>query len=124
MSEQFPLYPELPEGGAEEAVKLIESFKTQLKKAADNVISDLYVDILPYIETDAWTNFRNVLMDGFSNYGNRKIQSDYDFAKIRKAIFTEFHDEIIEDLNQDMVEEIASLKKDIERLSELNRYRS
>lgn len=114
----FPLYPDLPEGGAEAAQTLIDKFKEALKRAADDAIGEMYSDIIPYIESDAWTNMRNMMMDGFKDYGNRKIQGDYDFAEIRKAIFRQFKDEIIDDLNQDMVKEIADLKKEINWMRE------
>jgi len=56
---EFPLYPELSEQGNIEAVKLIEKFKKQLSKAADEAIGDLYCDVIPHIESDSWSNFRN-----------------------------------------------------------------
>ena len=117
----FHLFPELPEAGQEEAQKLIDKFKEALKKAADEVISDLYCGIVPYIESDSWTNFRNQLMYGFRDYKNRKIQSEYDFKKIREQIFKEYRDDLIKDLDQDMVKEIESLKKTIESLQEMRR---
>jgi len=61
-------------------------------------------------------------MAGLRNYGNRHIQGTHDFKEIRQAIFREFRDEIIDDLNQDMVQEIEQLNKRIEGLSELRRY--
>jgi len=115
MSDKYPLYPELPPEGAEEAQRLVEKFKGQLKKAAEEVLGQLYCDVAVHIESDSWTNFRNVLLAGFRNYNNRHIQSKYDFKEIRQAILKEFRDEIIADLNQDMVEEIERLKEQIER---------
>ena len=118
----FPLYPELPEDGQEEAQKLIDKFKDDMKKAAEQVIGDLYCDVAVHIESDSWTNYRNQLMDGLKNYSNRKIQGEYDFKAIRQAIFKEYRAEIIEDLNQDMVSEIAALKRQIEIMSERRNY--
>ena len=115
MSEQFPLYPDLPEVGEEQAVALIEAFKVKLAEAATEAIGDLYTDIVPHIESDAWGNFRNDLMAGLCDYGNRKHMAEYDFKKIRRAIFEEFHDEIIDDLNADMVKEIKELKEQLAR---------
>ena len=115
MSENnFPLFPNLPEDGAKEAQALIDEFKKRLTAAAEEVIGTLYCDVMPHIESDSWTNFRNHLMDGLRNYGNRKIQGEYDFKGIRQAILREFRDEIIADLNQDMIAEIADLKKKLE----------
>lgn len=107
---QYPLFPRLSEAGAKEAQELINSFKKQLVKIADDAIGDLYVDLSANIESDHWTNYRNHLLAGLCNYGNRKAQADYDFAKIRRAIFESYRDEIIPDLNQDLLKEVEDLK--------------
>lgn len=121
MNEKYPLYPTLPEEGQREAEKLVEAFKILLTKAADEAIRDLYCNILPYIESDAWSNFRNEMMDGFTNYANRKIQGEYDFKKIRQAILKEHRGDIIKDLNRDLIEEIGCLKKQLKYERELRR---
>lgn len=118
--DQYPLYPELSEEGCEVAQKLIDKFKNQLKKAANEIIGDLYVDVPAYIESDSWINFRNTLMAGFKNYGNRKIQGDYDFKQIREQIYKDFRDEIVEDLNQDNLKKIEELEKEVVRLRDHN----
>lgn len=114
MSEQYPLYPELSEQGNNEAQALIDKFKESLKKVADEAISDFYCDVAVHIESDSWTNYRNEMMDGFRNYDNRKVQGEYDFKEIRQAILKNHREDIIADLNQDMLEEIETLKKHIE----------
>lgn len=113
---EYPLYPELSEDAQKEAVKLIESFKENLKKAAEEAIGNLYVDVMPYIESDTWSNFRGQVVDGFRNYNNSKIQAKYDFKQIRQKIYEEYRDEIIEDLNKDLVEENKNLKETIARM--------
>lgn len=115
--EEFPLYPQLPKSGEEEAIRLIEQFKINLKKAAEEAISDLYVDIMPHIESDTWGNYRQFIVDGLSNYQN-KIKSPYDYKKIRQVIYEEHKEEIIKDLNQDLLEEIKELKKIISYMKE------
>lgn len=124
MKNEFPLFPELQEGGAEEAQELIDKFRNMLKIEAANVMSlvmdEFYYNIVPHIESDAWTNYRNDLMNGLKNYRNRKIQGEFDFKEIRQSIFREFKDEIIKDLNQDHLESIESLKKQLE---DMRRYR-
>ena len=117
----FPLYPELPKVGQEEAQQLIDKFKAQLKKAAEEVICDLYCDVAMYIESDTWSNLRNQIMDGYKNYNNRKIQAAYDFKKIRAEIYKEYREDIVNDLNQDMLKEIEELKQDLERERERRR---
>ena len=121
MSEQYPLYPTLPEPGAQEAQELIERFKQQLKTAAEFAFTDFYTNILPYIESDSWLNFRNQMLEGFLNYNNRKIQGEYDFKQLRQQIYREFRDDIIKDLDQDNLEEIERLKREIEHLREMLR---
>lgn len=118
---KHPLYPELKEPARKEAQALVDKFKDQLKKSAEEVIADLYCDVAVHIESDSWTNFRNEIMAGFKNYDNRKIQSEYDFAKIRKEIYKEFRADIVADLNQDLLKENEDLKKQIEQLREFNR---
>ena len=118
---EYPLYPELSEEGQKEAVALIEDFKAKLKKAADETIGELYCNVMPYIETDSWTNFRNELMAGFRDYGNRKIQGEYDFKQIRAAIFNDFREEIMAEMPEELREENARLRDQLKHLSE-HRY--
>jgi len=121
MSTEYPLYPELSEEAKKEAQALFDNFKMQMKKICDETLGDLYVDVANYIKSDSWGNFRNELMDGFRNYNNRKIQGEYDFKKIREAILREYADQIVCDLNQDLLEEVESLKKEIHRMQEVRR---
>lgn len=121
---EFPLYPSLSEEGQREAQELVDAFKVKLKKAAEDVLGELYCDVAVNIESDSWQNYRNKLMAGFRNYSNRKIQGDYDFAAIRKEIYREFREEIIIDLNQDLVKENESLKKQLEDEREFNHRRN
>lgn len=116
---EYPLYPDLPESARKEAFELLEKFKRELSKAAEQTISNFYCDILPFIETDAWTNFRNALLDGLCDYNNRH-DSQYAFQKIRQAIYKEYRDEIIVDLNQDLVQENERLKQRVEDLQKYN----
>ena len=113
MSEEYPLYPTLTEGGEEQAQELMNRFKAQMLKLADECLGDLYCDVAASIESDQWTNYRRELLDGLSNYDNRS-KYEHDFKQIRQAILTEHRDDIIKDLNQDMVAEIEALKKTIE----------
>ena len=121
MSKNYPLFPELSIEGQIEAQTLIDKFKESIKKSAEQAIGDLYCDVALYIESDSWSNFRNQLMDGFKNYNNRKIQSKYDFKDIRQAILEEYKEEILKDLNQDLIEEIEKLKKQLEYERKFNR---
>lgn len=116
---EYPLYPELNPIGNEEAQVLMDKFKTNVKKVVDELLADLYVDLLPEIESDSWMNFRNKIMEGFRNYNNRHIQNRYDFKKIRQEIYKEYREDIIKDLDQDNLEKIESLETEIKRLNEI-----
>jgi len=120
-NKEYPLYPALSEAAAEEAQQLMDGFKVKLKSLCEEVLGDLYAGISMYIESDHWQNYRNEIMDGMCDYGNRKVQGAHDFKRIRQAILKEHRADIIEDLNQDMVQEIAALKKQIEYMEESRR---
>lgn len=120
---EFPLFPLLDEAGQKEAQDLVDVFKDKMKKVAEEVLGDLYCDVLVNIESDSWTNYRNKLMAGFRNYGNRHVQGKYDFAEIRREIFSQFKEDIIKDLNQDLLEKVAELEKSLEREREISRRR-
>lgn len=115
----FPLFPLLSDEGKREAGLVIERFKKEFKRVAEEILGQVYIDVPDYIESDSWTNFRNSLMDGFRDYGNRKVQADYDFKQIRAKIYSEFRDEIIKDLDQDNLATIEQLKKDLAHWKEL-----
>jgi uncharacterized protein CbrC (UPF0167 family) len=120
---QFPLYPELSEQGKIEAQEILNDFADKIRKViydtVEYCIDNFYSDIIPYIESDSWSNFRNEIMDGFKNYNNCKIQAEYDFKDIRQQIYKEYRDDIIKDLNQDLLEENKKLKERIEWLNKI-----
>lgn len=118
MENEYPLYPEVSEIGKQESQKFIDQFKEKLKKVAEEVIGDLYVDIPCYIESDSWSNFRNQVMDGFKDYKTRLKQSEFDFKEIRQEIFKDFREDILKDLNADLVKENEDLKKSYQILLE------
>lgn len=116
MSNEYLLYPKLSEQGAEEAQRIMDSFKPRIKALVEEAMSDLYTDVSYYIESDHWTNYRNALMDGFKGYTGGKTNHAYDYKELRQAIYANHKDEIVKDLNQDLVTENEQLKLQIERL--------
>ena len=121
MSKQYPLYPSLAPEAQAEAQALIDGFKKKMLKLCEETLGELYCDVSAYIESDHWTNYRNDLLAGLQNYGNRKVQASHDFAKIRRGIFDEYRAEIIADLNADLLAEVEDLKKTIEQEREYAR---
>jgi hypothetical protein len=116
------LHPELTNSGKHQAQMLIDTFKEEMKKAADGIIGDLYCDVAYHIESDSWTNYKNHLLNGLCDYHNRRDHEDYDFKRIRKAILEAHREEIIADLNQDSLKEIEELKAQIEFMNEARHY--
>ena len=115
MSEnKYPLFPELTEEGQKQAQELMNKFEKLLKEHAIKVMQEItnefYFDIVHEIESDQWTNYRNKILEGLCNYGN-KSHSIHDFSKIRMAIYKNHKEEIVNDLNQDLVQEIDRLEK-------------
>ena len=108
---EYPLYPRLAPEAEIEAQALMEGFKAKMLALCKETLGQLYCDVSAYIESDHWTNYRNDLLAGLQNYGNRKVQASYDFAKIRRAIFEAYRAEIVDDLNQDLLKEVDDLKK-------------
>lgn len=130
-NKDFPLYPYLSEVAEEEAGKVLETFAAKMKKLAEETILNFTSEYLPYIESDAWENFRGDLLSGLANYHNRKVQADYDFKEIRRAIYEEYRQEIIPDLDQDNLERIEELERKLKKeqdrtrslMDDLARYR-
>ena len=116
--ENGKLYPKLSEEAEKEADLYLQEFKKKMAKIISETLSEVYISPLGYIESDAWINFRNELLDGLKDYKNAKIHEHHNFVKIRKQIFEENREEIIKDLNQDLLGEIKSLKKTIEIMNE------
>ena len=120
MSENYPLYPTLTEQGETEAQQIMDAFKERFKDAASGIINDImgdiYCDVVPHIGSDSWTNYCNHIMSGFRGYktecGNHAIQ----FKELRQAIYKNNKEEIVRDLNQDLVEQVEKLEKQIESL--------
>jgi len=108
------LYPELSSRGQQEAMKLMEDFKKQAMEISNKAIGDLYCDVLPHIQTDAWVNIRTSILNEICNYRNSST-SPYDYKRIREAIYSEHKEQIDKDLNQDLLNQIESLKKDLRR---------
>lgn len=108
MNDRFPLYPHLSEKGMEEAQHLIDACVAQALVQLKQGIDEVYTDIVPHIESDSWINFRNDLMAGFRNYGNRRIQAAYDFKSIREEIYRDFKSEIESEIRCERITELEA----------------
>lgn len=103
-----------------DAQEYLDIFKEKMKKIADECIGELYVNCLPYIETDAWTNYREAL--------RIELEHEYKYSKfkdtwakdLRRAILVENRDEIVHLLNQDLVEKCKRME---ETLKEFDQFK-
>jgi hypothetical protein len=123
MSEDYPLYPSLTEDGEKQAQAIMDSFKLRvadlMKTSAEEVMIDLYCDVAMHIESDSWTNYRNELMDGFKGY--KAETHKHDFKELRQAIYSNHKEQIVKDLDQDLMEENARLKIELQKAYDFNR---
>lgn len=101
-----------------EAKQHLEAFKVQFLEQASRVLSDINANYLPFIETDAWTNYRNYLkecveQEYMSNLLNVR-HADYQWAKnIRARIYNDNKEELQQGVIKDLEAEIASLKEQL-----------
>lgn len=104
----------LSEKGHQEALALIESFKKQIKNIADQTIGNVYTEIMPYIESDSWLNYREHLRLEMQNKYLKKetLTTEEAWGKfIREAIFTQFREELEQGIIRDQQERIKTLEK-------------
>jgi hypothetical protein len=110
----------LSEEREKQALELLEKFKqkirTEINKISEEVISDFYTDVLPFIESDAWLNMKITLMSEIEDYKNN---GSWEMKKIRDKIFKEHYDEIVKDVNADLLQENVQLNKEMDDLRSL-----
>lgn len=111
MSERF-----LSDQAEQDAQRFLDDFKERMRKLVDEVMAEAYVECMPWIEADSWGNMRNHLLDWIRGY--RKIDG-YDAKKMREAIYKEYREDIVKDLNQDHLERIKDLEDHLEYLRKL-----
>ena len=108
-------YPELSEQGNQDALHLIERFKAKLQKCAEETISELYCDLVPHIETDAWMNYREEIRLAMSKqYGECLTNEELWARDFREAIFKEHRAELEKGLIADLTARIKSLEEILE----------
>lgn len=112
-------FPELSEQGNQDALHLIERFKSKVRICAEETISELYCNLLPHIETDSWTNYREQCrLELYKFYVKSETASVEEAwaSSVREAIFKEYRAELEKGI-------IADLNKRISNLEEIIRDR-
>lgn len=106
-------FPELNEKGNQDALHLVERFKSKLQACASETIGELYCNLLPHIETDSWTNYREECrLELQKYYANAEAMTDEGAwaMYVRKAIFEQFRPELEKGIIADLQKQITQLQ--------------
>lgn len=104
-----------------ESQEIMDGFRKKIKDVIDECLGDLYVNIMPYVETDTWTNYREALrLELEHEYKYSKFKSEW-ARNFRRAVFVENRDEMIPLLEKDMYDRLKSLE-DTHQEYEMFRY--
>lgn len=104
-----------------EGQAFIDSFRKRMKEIADETIGELYVNCMPYLESDTWTNYREALrieLEHEYKFTNFKTKWAVNF---RRAVFVENREEISKFIEQDILKRIKHLE-DCRQEFEMFRY--
>ena len=105
--------------------EILEPFKKKMKEIADDTLSDIIGDYLPYAEIDKVMNVehrtRDWLVAFFNGQADEYIKcpmlSEFDCRKARELIYQEHKEEIIKLIGKDFEHEIEMLRNRLESLS-------
>lgn len=92
------------------AQSFMDSWRSRMRDISEEVLGEIYVKVLPYIETDSWTNYREAL--------RIELEHEYKFSSFRKdwatafrrAVFVENREEISTLISKDILARIKSLE--------------
>lgn len=108
-------FPMLSEEGEKQAEQFINSFKKKMKDCADEILGEIYVNLIPHIQTDAWMNYRNDMRSELEREyfkTNDWLKSEEIWAcNLRKAFYKQFKDELIDARVKDLEKEVAKYKE-------------
>lgn len=115
--------PELSEKGREEAEQVLKTYRDKVKAVAEEAIDEIYCKLLPWIESDAWGNYRAQMESELVMAAKADVLTDKQcWGKgIRLAILEEHKAELIPLLNQDLLSQVEELKKALEYERNSNR---
>lgn len=104
-----------------EGQAFIDRFRAKMEKIAEETLGQIYSNVMPYIETDTWTNYREEL--------RLELEHEYKYSKFketwasnfRRAVFVENREEISKLISQDILNRIKHLE-DCKQEFEMFRY--
>lgn len=103
-----------------DAQEFLDSFKKKMHDICDETLGELYANCMPYIETDAWFNFREAMRMELSHEYKHSTFKDKWAVDLRRAIFVENREELAKLLDRDLLERIKVLE---DRVKEYERFR-
>ena len=113
----------LTDEAKQEAEQLLSMFTEKMQGIAEEIIGDVYVKLMPYIDTDTWSNVRNQFIDDLRHYPQLCNHHAYDIKAIRRKMLDEYRDEIVNDIITDLQDEnkrlnnrITELQQDLTRM--------
>lgn len=116
---------ELQEKAQHEFKDFMESCRAKIaatiRDEADKILSNCYTDYGMFLETDAWTNYREHLKRELAGGLYRTVTSSEDgfWAKnVRAMILQEHRAELISALNQDLVADNERLRQELKQAYE------
>lgn len=94
----------------QEAQVFIDKFRAKFKDIAEEELGNIYTQIMPYIETDTWTNYREALRIELEHeYKYTKFKDEW-ATNFRRAVFVENRVEIAKLIEQDILKRIKHLE--------------
>lgn len=94
----------------EEAQAFIDKFRKRMKDIADETLGELYVNVMPYIDTDTWINYREALRSELEHeYKYSRFKEEW-AVNFRRAVFVENREEISKLIEQDVLKRIKHLE--------------
>lgn len=105
----------------QDADSYIDKFRLRMKDVVDEIFGQAYVNCLPYLETDSWTNYREALRIELEHeYMYSKFKNNW-ATNFRRAVFVENREEISKLIGEDILKRIKELE-DIKQEFDMFRY--
>lgn len=93
-----------------EAQHFMDVYRAKFKSIADEMLGELYVNILPYLKSDTWTNYREALRLELEHEYKYSIFKDRWAENFRRAVFVENREEMVKLLDQDIYRRLKHLE--------------
>jgi hypothetical protein len=108
-------YPELSEIGKENTKRILEKFKSDLSVLFNETLFSFTSNLAnEIVDDDSWVDIREKTRDALCGYPSQGQYSSVNWEKIRKKIFEENREDIVNDIILDKEKEIERLKSSID----------